>query len=156
MAWSWHGIFTVNGTNSFTPDITWNNVKLISYSGYNTSVDDVKALIMSGTPTTGYDGTTIVFKLEQPAIGSTVFTVIATTAGTYTFSLILSGHTSPPFAYTMASSAGTYNMWTVNNNVGIGTKSPKTRLDLGDLRFSPIASFPSEGSLLWDQELQME
>jgi len=34
-----------------------------------------------------------------------------------------------------------------NGNFGIGTTSPKTLLDLGELRFGKIASFPVEGSI---------
>lgn len=34
-----------------------------------------------------------------------------------------------------------------NGNIGIGTTAPLTRLDLKELRFDQIASFPSEGSV---------
>jgi hypothetical protein len=35
-----------------------------------------------------------------------------------------------------------------SGNVGIGATSPKTRLDLGELRFDAITSLPAEGSIL--------
>ena len=144
----WNGVFSLNGSNSYTPDLTWNNVKLIAYSGYNTVVDDVKALIMSNTQTNAYGETRIVLKLELPVSGSAQMSVTASAATTYSFVLSLTDQSASPFTYTMASSAGTYNIWTVNNNVGIGTKNPRTRLDLGDLRLGPISTFPSEGSIL--------
>jgi hypothetical protein len=125
----WNGVFSINGVNSWTPDINWNNVKLISFSGYNAFVDDVKAFIMSNTPPTSFGGTTIVIKLEPRVAGSAALTVIATTAANNISPMSLTDNsTSPPFTYTMASSAGTYNMWTVNNNVGIGTYNPSSKL----------------------------
>ena len=144
----WQGVFSINGDNSWTPDITWNNVKLISFSGYNSGTDDIQALIMSNSnPTTSFGGTIIVLKAGSPASGVATMTVVAT--GQNAGSLSLSGYSSTaPYTYTMATSAGTYNMWTVNNKVGIGTIAPKTLLDLGELKFDKISSFPAEGSVL--------
>jgi hypothetical protein len=34
-----------------------------------------------------------------------------------------------------------------NGNFGIGNPNPQTRLDLGELRFGPISTFPAEGSI---------
>jgi hypothetical protein len=125
---TWNGVFSINGVNTWTPDVTWNNAKLISFSGYNANVDDVKALVMSNTPSTTYNWTTIVFKIGSPANGSATITVVATAATAQAFALSLSDYSTSPFTYTMASSAGTYNMWTVNKNVGIGTYNPQSRL----------------------------
>ena len=138
----WSGVFTVNGENSHTPDITWNNVKLISYSVYNADVDDIQAMIMSNTPG-GFGGTEIVLKAGVPTIGSATITVTAT--GQNAAGLSLSGNSgSKPYTGTMATSAGTYNMWTVNNKVGIGTISPNealhvlgnTKIEGGQIRFT--------------------
>jgi hypothetical protein len=122
----WNGLFSLNGTNSHTPDIPWNNVKLISYSGYNASVDDVQALIMSNSATNAFGNTFVVLKLGLPASGTANISVTASAATTWSFSFsLVDNSTSPPFTYTMASSAGTYNMWTVNGKVGIGTTDTK-------------------------------
>jgi hypothetical protein len=43
---------------------------------------------------------------------------------------------------------GSLNVMTLNGaNVGIGTSSPQTKLDLGDLRLGLISNFPAEGSI---------
>jgi len=125
---TWNGMFSVNGGNSYTPSIIWNNVKLISFSGYNAGTDDVQAIIMSSTSTSGFGGTTVVLKSNNPATGSATITV--TVIGANASQLSLSSSASSPFAYTMASSAGTYNTWTVNGNLGIGTNTPHATLDV--------------------------
>lgn len=142
----WHGIFSINGGNSYTPELSWNNVRLISYSNYNTSKDDVKVLIMSNSATNAFGGTEIVIKLEQPVSGSADVAVRVLGGHTPT-ALSLVSSSSAPFTYTMASSAGTLNSWTVNNKVGIGTITPKTRLDLQFLRMGGQSEFPAEGSI---------
>jgi hypothetical protein len=124
----WSGTFVINGINSWTPNITWNNVKLISYTSYNTSVDDVQAQIMSATPTDNYGGTTVVLKLSIPTTGTA--TAIVTAIGANAGGISLSSSSSSPYTYTMASSAGTFNTWTVNSNIGIGTINPDEKLSI--------------------------
>ena len=123
----WNGVFLLNGVNSYTPNVTWNNARLISFSGYNTGTDDVQALIMSGLPTNQYGGTEIVLKTGMPASGTATITVVAT-GGPYAQNLSLTSFATSPYTYTMASSAGTFTMWTVNSNTGVGTIAPEAKL----------------------------
>lgn len=143
---TWNGVFTINSGNSFTPNVTWNNARLISYSGYNAATDDVQALIMSNTASDGYGDVRIVLKTGTPASGLATITVVA--VGQNAASLALVNMTTAPYAYTLSSSAGTYNTWTINKNFGIGTFSPKSLLDVGgELRLDKWANFPAEGSI---------
>lgn len=121
----WTGTFNINGINSYTPNPNWNNANLTSWSGYNANKDDVAALIMSNTPTTGFGGTDIILKFASPAAGSAVVSVVA--FGANVSGLSLSSSTTMPFSYEMASSTGTYNIYTKGNNVGIGTTKPNAR-----------------------------
>lgn len=140
----WSGLFSVSGTNAYTPNIAYNNVKLISYSVYNTTADDVQVLLMSTTSTTGFGGTTIVIKTGTPALGAADIYVTAT--GEAATLLSLTNNTTAPFAYTIASSAGTQNTWTVNNNFGIGNSNPQYKLDVaGDSRISGALILEREG-----------
>lgn len=143
----WTGIFSINGGNSFTPELSWNNVRLLSYSNYNANKEDVKVLMMSNTSTTAFSGTEIVLKFGIPFPGSANLHVTVIGGQNPTALSLVDNSTTAPFTYTMASSEGTFNIWTVNNNVGIGTINPKTRLDLGDLRFGSISQLPAEGSI---------
>jgi hypothetical protein len=45
-------------------------------------------------------------------------------------------------------SSGNLNISPTGGNVGVGTFPPQTKLDLGDLRFDAISSFPAEGSVM--------
>jgi len=143
----WHGVFIINGTNSWTPDNTWNNVTLLSWGGYNAGKDDVQALIMSNVPTNSFGGTTIVLKSNQPAVGAATITVVAT--GESTSSLALSSISPQPYAYTMASSQGTLNINTVNNNVGIGSTNPQAMLDVAGNFQTLTATNPIKFTSQW-------
>lgn len=119
---TWKGTFVVQGENSYTPNETWNNVKLIAWSGYNAGVDDVQVLIMSNTATSGFGPTTIVIKTVAIAGGAAANMFVVIT-GTYASEINLSSSSSAPYTYTMASSAGTYQIYQSGGNVGINTYS---------------------------------
>ncbi len=143
----WNGIFSINGINSYTPSLHWNNVRLLSYSTYNTGKDDVKVFIMSNNSTTTFGTTEIILKSETNLTGTANLQVTVLGGQDPAALSLVDNSTTAPYTYTMASSAGTLNMWTVNNNVGIGTTDPRTQLDLGNLRLGSTDQFPAEGSI---------
>ena len=64
--------------------------------------------------------------------------------------LIIGDNTGWKFHLSTKDAAGTLTdivTFLDNGNVGIGTTSPKTPLDIGQLRFGKISSFPAEGTI---------
>ncbi|MFX7764110.1 hypothetical protein ABTK05_20845, partial [Acinetobacter baumannii] len=70
----------------------------------------------------------VVLKLSIPTTGTA--TAIVTAIGANAGGISLSSSSSSPYTYTMASSAGTFNTWTVNSNIGIGTINPDEKLSI--------------------------
>ncbi|MFA6995588.1 MAG: hypothetical protein WC249_04290 [Patescibacteria group bacterium] len=136
---NWNGSFLVQGENSYTPTELWNNAKLISWAGYNASVDDVAVRIMSNTAPTTYGGHSIVLKLAVPV--SSAVTVYITANGTSAGSLNPVSSAGAPYTYTMTTSAGTYQIYQMTSgNVGIGTTGPLVKTDIIGLGGVPATS----------------
>ena len=145
---TWHGLFAVNSTNSWTPNLTWNNVSLLSWSGYNSTADDIQVLIMSNIPANSFGGTEIVIKIGSPTSGSGSLSITAT--GENASQLSMSSYSYSPLSYTMASSQGTYNIYQNNNKVGIGTTSPQTLLDVAGVVRTTNGSYATWDNMqLW-------
>jgi len=115
----WHGSFIINGTYSFTPDLTWNNVTLTSWSGVNATQDVVTVLIMSDGPTTSFSPIHIVVKTMPTGLGGSATMHITASGHNVGSQLNLVSSSSAPYAHTMASSVGTYDPvtkpWIENN-----------------------------------------
>jgi hypothetical protein len=126
---TWKGTFLAQGENSYTPNEIWNNVKLVSWSGYGTSVDDVQVLIMSNTATTSYGAITLVIKTNRTA-GVTAAMTVTVTGGNAS-QVNLASSTAAPFTYAMVSSANTYQIYQMSTGyVGIGTTNPTIKLSV--------------------------
>ncbi len=117
---NWNGTFAVQGSNSFAPNIIWDNVRLISWQGYNAARDDVRVLIMSNTATNAYGDAQIVIQTIGTYV-SGAGGISVTVNGYNAHTLSLSSGSSAPYSYTMATSYGTYNIYQQANNVGIDT-----------------------------------
>lgn len=136
----WAGTFLAQCHLSYRPDELWTNVKLLEYSTYNCSVDDVTLLVMSTTGTNGYGIPSLVLKTNGSVNGGYgtgyANTITVTVNGPAPSSVNLSNSWTAPYAFQIATSANTKQIYTnESGNVGIGTTTSTYKLNVNGGQF---------------------